>query len=348
MALATLAISLSVTGTAPLAPAGLPSLTQACGRDPGIVCRTVWDLTHDSHAADFVSAYLAGPVQLTLRIAFVLILAVLLRLGARRLISRLTSRAAASHERDDAAAAEAAGVGHRRVFGERHSQRATALASVLSNAASVTIFGIAALIILGDMGLNLAPVLASAGVLGIAFGFGAQNLVRDFLAGVFILLEDQYGVGDVVDVGVVGTVEAVTLRITRLRDINGVVWHIRNGTIKAAGNETQGWARAVVDFPVPARLPVAEVRGTLERAAVALWEEPAWHAVILDRPQVWGVEQVAADSVLIRVVARTAPLSKVNVARELRERLKTALDADAAAIAGVPPAVPRQPDPPAP
>ena len=198
MALAPLAISLSLTGTAPSAPAGLPSLTLACGRDPGIVCRTVWDLTHDSHAADFVTAYLAGPLQLILRIAFVLVLAVLLRLGARRLISRLTTRAAASHPRDDAAAA---GAGHRRVFGERRSQRATALASVLGNAASVTIFSIAAVIILGDMGLNLAPVLASAGVLGVAFGFGAQNLVRDFLAGVFILLEDQYGVGDVVDVG---------------------------------------------------------------------------------------------------------------------------------------------------
>ena len=287
----------------------------------------------------------AGPVQFGLRIAFVLVLAVLLRLGARRLIKRLTKRAATGHEREAAGAA-----GHRGVFGERRSQRATALASVLGNAASVTIFAIAAVIILGDMGLNLAPVLASAGVLGVAFGFGAQNLVRDFLAGIFILLEDQYGVGDVIDVGVVGTVEAVTLRITRLRDINGVVWHIRNGTIKAAGNETFGWARAVIDFPVPYELPVGTARGALEHAAVALWEEPAWHAVILDRPQVWGVENISADTVLIRVAARTAPQAKVKVARELRERLKTALDATAAAGAGPDPAtpapsVPRQPDP---
>ncbi len=344
MALATLVISLSFGGTARPAPAGLPSLTLACGREPGIVCRTVWDLTHNSHAADFVTAYLAGPVQLALRIAFVLLLAVLLRLGAKRLIGRLTTRAAADQDSDDAAAGEA---GHHRVFGQRRSQRATALASVLGNAASVAIFSIAAVIILGDMGLNLAPVLASAGVLGVAFGFGAQNLVRDFLAGVFILLEDQYGVGDVVDLGVVGTVEAVTLRITRLRDVNGVVWHIRNGTIKAAGNETHGWARAVVDFPVPSQLPVTQARGALERAAVALWEEPAWHAVILDRPQVWGVENVSADTVLIRVVARTAPQSKVNVARELRERLKAALDAAPGATPGIPASVPRQPDPPA-
>jgi small-conductance mechanosensitive channel len=360
VALATLAITLSPAGTAPLIPGGTPTLTLTCGRAPSIVCRTVWDLTHNSHAADFVSAYLAGPVQLGLRIAFVLVLAVLVRLGARRLIKRLTTRAAAGHESADAAADSP---GHRSVFGERRSQRATALASVLGNAASVTIFSIAAVIILGDLGLNLAPLLASAGVLGVAFGFGAQNLVRDFLSGIFILLEDQYGVGDVVDIGVVGTVEAVTLRITRLRDINGVVWHIRNGTIKAAGNETHGWARAVVDFPVPSALPVAAARGALERAVVALWDEPAWHAVILDRPQIWGVESVSADTVLIRVAARTAPQSKVKVARELRERLKTALDAETAtgtgtpAIAGTPAgagtpaiattsAVPRQPDPP--
>src|SRR5262249_60199841 len=111
----------------------------------------------------------------------------------------------------------------------RRNPRATALGSVLSNAASVTIFGIATAIILGDLGLNLAPVLASAGVIGIAIGFGAQNLVQDFLAGIFMLLEDQYGVGDVIDIDeVTGTVEAVSLRITRVRDVNAVIWHIRN------------------------------------------------------------------------------------------------------------------------
>ena len=166
----------------------------------------------------------------------------------------------------------------------------------------MTIFSVAGVIILGDLGLNLAPVLASAGVLGIAIGFGAQNLVKDFLAGVFMLLEDQYGVGDFVDIGnVAGTVEAVSLRITRLRDIHGVVWHIRNGTIKQAGDETHGWARAVVDFPVPYQLPVAAARAALERAAASMWNDPAWRSVMLDRPQVWGVEDVSADTVLIRV-----------------------------------------------
>ena len=208
----------------------------------------------------------------------------------------------------------------RGLFGERRSQRATALASVLSNAASVTIFSVAGVIILGDLGLS------------IAIGFGAQNLVKDFLAGIFMLLEDQYGVGDMIDIdNVSGTVEAVSLRITRLRDVNGVVWHVRNGTIKRAGNQTHGWARAVIDFPVPAQVTVAAARAVLEQAAASMWAEPAWRSVILDRPEVWGVEDVSADAVLIRVIARTAPHSRLEVARALRERLKDALDAAAEA-----------------
>ena len=163
--------------------------------------------------------------------------------------------------------------------------------------------------ILGDMGFNLAPVLASAGVLGVAVGFGAQNLVQDFLAGIFMLLEDQYGVGDIIDIGgTSGTVEAVSLRITRLRDVNGVAWHIRNGTISKAGNKSQGWARAVVDFPVPYRHDIPQVRQVMARTATAMWQEPSWRGVILEQPEVWGVQTLYTDAVLLRVVARTAPL----------------------------------------
>ena len=316
-------------------------LSSACGTAPGIACRLVWDLSHNSHAAQFTSIYLAGPIGLALRIVLVVILAVLLRTAASRLIRRLTARAAISEDRPDRTHG---------VFRERRSQRATALASLLGNAASVTIFAIAGLIILGDIGLNLAPVLASAGVLGIAIGFGAQNLVQDFLAGIFILLEDQYGVGDVVDISsVTGTVEAVSLRITRLRDIDGVVWHIRNGTIKRAGNETHGWARAVLDLPVPPGVPVATARTALEHAATQMAQEPRWEAEILDPPEVWGVETVSGDAVLVRVAARTAPRARQNVARELRERLLNALEAEQASAAAVlAAAVPRQPHAPSP
>jgi moderate conductance mechanosensitive channel len=304
----------------PLIHAAVPanSLDGACQAQPGIACQLVWDVSHSPHLATLTRIYLAGPIQLGLRIAFVIVLALVARALARRLIDRVTSRVTVGKD--------ASGERSRLLGGERRQQRATALGSVLGNAASVTIFAIALFIVLGDMGLNLAPILASAGVLGIAIGFGAQNLVQDFLAGIFMLLEDQYGVGDVINVrNITGTVEAVSLRITRVRDVNGVVWHIRNGTIGKSGNESHGWARAVVDFPVPYALDTAEVRGLMERTAVAMYEDPAWEEVITAPPEVWGVQEVTSDSVLVRVIARTAPLRQWDVARELRERLKVAV-----------------------
>lgn len=305
------------------------SLYEACGRtqNPGIACRLVWDVTHSTRAADLTTVYFAGPAQLVIRIGYVLLIAVVLRLIAHRVIGRITSQATRN-------GAEAPDRAHALLFRERRQQRAAALGAILSNAASLTIFGIAAVIIVGDMGLNLAPVLASAGVLGVAIGFGAQNLVQDFLAGIFMLLEDQYGVGDVISVGQTnGTVEGVSLRITRLRDVNGVVWHIRNGTIKKAGNESQGWARAVVDFPVPYHHDLPRVRQTMMRTADAMWQDPAWHEIILEEPEVWGVQELSSEAVLMRVTARTIPLRQWEVQRELTERLKLALDS-AGAING--------------
>ena len=292
------------------------SLNNACHANPGIACQLVWDITHSGTAAHFTRVYLAGPIQLVLRVLFVLLLAIAFRLAAGRVIRRITSRAASTDN---------GGKAHS-LLGERRQQRASALGSVLSNVATMTIFTITLFIILGDLGLNLAPVLASAGVIGIAVGFGAQNLVQDFLAGIFMLLEDQYGVGDVVSIDQVsGTVEAVTLRITRIRDVNGVIWHIRNGTISKSGNESHGWARAVVDIPLPYKLDITEARPLMEEAAVAMWHDDAWSNVILERPEVWGVQQVTSEAVLMRVIARTAPLRQWEVGRELRERLMVAL-----------------------
>lgn len=296
-------------------------LGTACGANPGIACRLVWDISHNARAAELTTIYFTGPAHLVLRIGFVLLLAFILRAAALRMIGRITARAR-----------EEPGNGQDRssrgLFRERRHQRATAVHSILSNAASITIFSIALVIIVGDMGLNLAPVLASAGVLGVAIGFGAQNLVKDFLAGIFMLLEDQYGVGDVIDVGVVtGTVEAVSLRITRLRDVNGVVWYIRNGTIKLAGNESQGWARAVVDFPVGHDRDLGRVREQMHEVATGLWHDPGFSEIMLEAPEVWGVQELSSEGALMRITAKTLPLRQWEVARELRERLKLALDA---------------------
>jgi small-conductance mechanosensitive channel len=312
-------ISQALLAARALSSASSDTLDSTCGKDPGIACRLTWDILHNRNAAELIKVYLAGPVSVVLRIIFVLLVAAIVRFLAHRAINKITARAAASAGNGKTDAAHV-------LVGERRRQRANALGSVLRNVASVVIFGIAAVTIAGDLGLNLAPVLASAGVLGLAIGFGSQSLVRDFLAGIFMLLEDQYGVGDVIDAGyATGTVEAVSLRITRLRDVNGVVWHVRNGTINRIGNESQGWARAVVDFPVAYDQGLPGVRQTMKDTADQMWREPRWHDVIMEEPEVWGVESVSSDAIVMRLVARTLPLRQWEVARELRERLKNAL-----------------------
>jgi small-conductance mechanosensitive channel len=209
---------------------------------------------------------------------------------------------------------------------ERRKQRVQALGAILRSAASVTIFAIAGFVILGDLGINLAPLLASAGVVGVAIGFGAQSLVKDYLSGIFMLVEDQYGVGDVITIGdATGTVETVTLRVTRMRDVNGIVWHIRNGTIDTVGNESQGWARAVIDFPVPFAADLTAIRELLARTGAAMWNEPTWRAVMLEAPEVWGAQEISSSEVTMRMVVKTAPLRQWEVERELRARVKAAL-----------------------
>jgi small-conductance mechanosensitive channel len=305
------------------------TLLTACTGDgqssPGIACRLVWDITHSGSAAQLTQVYLAGPVGLILKIAFVLLLAFVIRFITHRAINRITSRAATIGTGGDA--------GHNRVLlpersGERRRQRSQALESILRNASTILIFGIAGITILGDLGINLAPVLASAGVLGVALGFGAQNLVGDFLAGISILLEDQYGVGDVITVGLTsGTVEAVGLRVTRMRDVNGVVWHIRNGSLQQVGNQSQGWARAVIDIPVPYNQDMSEVRQIMTDVATSLWEQPQWQGVILEQPKVWGVQSLSSSEAIWRLVAMTTPPRQYEVERALRESIKGALDA---------------------
>jgi small conductance mechanosensitive channel len=181
--------------------------------------------------------------------------------------------------------------------------------------------------ILGKLGINLGPIVASAGIVGIALGFGAQNLVKDFLSGIFMILEDQYGVGDVIDVGdATGTVEAVALRTTRIRDVKGTVWHVRNGEITRIGNKSQGWSRALLDIPVAYGHSTDDVRALIKEIADAMWQDPEWTPKILEEPEVWGVEDLGADAVALRLVVKTAPLAQWAVSRELRSRIKKVFD----------------------
>ena len=174
---------------------------------------------------------------------------------------------------------------------------------------------------------------ASAGVVGLAIGFGAQSLVKDFLAGIAMMLEDQYGVGDSVDVGEAsGTVEAVGLRVTRLRDVEGTVWYVRNGEILRVGNQSQNWARTVLDISVGYHENLARVRTILKDVAHQLWEDPAFRPVIIEEPEVWGVQSLSPEAVVVRVTLKTAPLEQWRVAREMRERIKDRFDSEGIAM----------------
>jgi small conductance mechanosensitive channel len=323
----------------------------------------VWDVSHSASAAQLTRVYFAGPVNLVLRIAFVLVLALIIRATTHRIIDRVIRQAANSslperlrrkpgglrlpgrsarkalthfghpgdHPAGSGAKPPASEPGAGALIAqanERRHQRVHALGSILGSGASIAIFGVAGMTILGDLGVNLAPILASAGVLGVALGFGAQSLVGDFLAGISMLLEDQYGVGDVINVGVAtGTVEAVGLRITTLRDVNGVVWHVRNGTLQSVGNQSQGWSRAVVDFPIPYSQDISEIREIMTEVIAEMWAEPEWQGLILEEPQVWGIQSLSSSEVVWRLVAMTSPLRQPDVERELRERIKVTLDA---------------------
>ncbi|MET0740402.1 MAG: mechanosensitive ion channel family protein [Candidatus Nanopelagicales bacterium] len=210
---------------------------------------------------------------------------------------------------------------------ERQQARANTAASLLKSIAGFTILGIAIVVELGVLGVNIAPIIASAGVVGIAVGFGAQSLIKDFLTGIFMIMEDQYGVGDVVDFGVtVGTVEQVGLRVTRVRDFNGVVWHIPNGSITALGNRTQGWGMAIVDVPVAYGEDLDRVGAILRSTATSMAEGPEWNELILDEPPIVAVETMTPLAVTMRVLLKTLAGKNVDVARELRAQVMAALD----------------------
>ena len=213
------------------------------------------------------------------------------------------------------------------IMSQRTEQRAHAIGSLLRSAIAIGVWTIALLMALPLLGINVVPILASASVVGVALGFGAQQLVRDYLAGIFLIIEDQYGVGDIVDLGnLVGTVEEVALRYTRMRDPSGVVWYVRNGEILRVGNRSQGWTMATVDIPVAYDADLEAVRALVQRIAADLDEDPELDDKLLGTPAFAGVESVSGDEVTIRVTAKAVPQMQGPLSRVIRERLKIALD----------------------
>jgi moderate conductance mechanosensitive channel len=269
-------------------------------------------------------------VQPSLTIIGTLVGAVLLRWVLHRAIDRVVGSALARSARNQSQTprratrllAEATGMSQ-----DRSTQRAATTGAILKSTSTFVIAALALLTIMSALGLPLGPLLASAGVVGVALGFGAQSLVKDFLSGIFMILEDQYGVGDVIDTGeAVGTVEDVTLRITKVRDGSGVVWYVRNGEIARVGNRSQGWSTASVDIPVGYSESLDKVLPLIREVMHDLDESPDWSTRLLEEPVVAGVESMVGGVVTVRVIAKCAPNESFAVSREIRERVKTAFD----------------------
>jgi small-conductance mechanosensitive channel len=209
----------------------------------------------------------------------------------------------------------------------RRSQRAEMIGAAVANVASVVIWLMAAILVLHVLGLRLGPLLAGAGIAGLVLSLSAQQMVRDFLSGIAMLMEDQYGPGDVVDAGPAkGVVERVGLRTTRLRAVDGIVWHVRNGEIERLGNESRDWARVLVDVEVARGSDLALATRTVERAGHQVAQDERWQPFLLEAPEVWGVEQVKPASVTIRLVVKTRPSKRDDVARQLRASVESALE----------------------
>ncbi|MFV0535015.1 MAG: mechanosensitive ion channel family protein [Cumulibacter sp.] len=214
---------------------------------------------------------------------------------------------------------------------ERRRQRAETIRSVLQSVVSIAIFTLATALVLGELGVNLAPIVASAGIVGVALGFGAQNLVKDYLNGICMILEDQYGVGDLVDFGdVVGTVEAVSLRTTRVRDVEGVIWYVRNGEVLRIANQSQGTASVVVDFPVAHGTDLELAQREVQRVLSEYAESEDGQKVIVAAPEVLGVQAVTAVGITLRATLSVTPPDRYRVARLLNGKL-----AEAFAAAGI-------------
>ncbi len=295
-----------------------------CATHAGSWCAKVFDLSH--------AAWLARVAQVVITpliaIVAIIVVAVILRWVVGKLIKRLVSGSRNGHGRGILRPLKDRS-SHRlstETVSDRREQRAQTLGSLLKSVASLVIYGLAFVIILQKLGINVGAIIASAGVIGLAVGFGAQSLVQDFLSGIFMMIEDQYGVGDWVDVGSAeGTVETLGLRVSTLRDLDGTLWHVRNGTITAVGNSSQHFATAVVDIPVAYTADTEaalEIMGHAARTAAA---RPEVRKNLLGEVTVAGVQSIAPEAVTLRVTVPTKPGQQWATRRTLNAAIKTAL-----------------------
>ena len=314
------------------------TVTDACGTDPGVACSLVFDLTGNTSAAR-ISEFAARPIKVVI---ILLVAWMINRFGRRWLdravegwLDRRSGMAEKTRQKSDEASSRIEGLREaaaRRArlmveHQERSSQRTRTLGAILRSIMSMVIYGMAVMMSLAEFDVNLGPLIAGAGIVGVAIGFGAQSLVKDFLSGVFMLLEDQYGVGDIVDLGdMVGVVEEVNLRTTQVRDIQGTLWHIPNGEIRRVANMSQDWGQAVLDIGVAYDTDIRAAMGVIKQVADEVWRQQLPNATIIAEPTIAGVQNFGESAIAIRLMAKTEPGEQFATARELRGRLKEALD----------------------
>ncbi|HSP28053.1 MAG TPA: mechanosensitive ion channel family protein [Ilumatobacteraceae bacterium] len=307
-----------------------PDLEQACGSNPSWICETVFDLSGGNRLLAETADWLVS-VFLIVIVAFVLAQIAKRYLGraVARVVAPDTAVAARQLQRlggDRATTYVAEPIGFN-LEDPRRQARLQSISLVVGSTASVIIWSIAIIMALGEIGLDLAPLIAGAGIAGVALGFGAQSLVKDCISGLFMLLEDQYGVGDVVDLDeATGVVEKISLRTTVLRGVDGTVWHVPNGVVSRVGNKSQLWSVALIDVDVAYDCDLAAARTVILDCATQLAESDDWSAVVIEPPQLLGVEALGADGITIRVTTKVEPGAQWGLQRALREALKAALD----------------------
>lgn len=275
-----------------------------------------------------VEAFFLSPLGTLVSIALIIVGAViaawLMHFVIRRIVNQIVSGVKKNQGAEDTQALNVSPLAAVRLV-----QRTRTLGTVLGNMVNVTVVIVAIVLIVNEINENIIGSLALlTAALGAGLGFGAQNIVKDVLNGLFMVMEDQLGVGDVVDLGpATGVVERVGIRITQVRDVNGTLWFVRNGEILRVGNMSQGWARVIIDLAIPYDADVEAVQDRMLDAASSLAQDPKWRSRILERPELWGIESISEEALVIRLVVKTRPPAKDDVARELRSRLKGATDA---------------------
>jgi small conductance mechanosensitive channel len=272
-------------------------------------------------------AFWEGPWGISLTVAIVIVAAIVLRIVLTfvidRVVTRIVNGVKKKHDTTDTQALQNSPLAAVRIV-----QRTRTIGSVLGNVVTALIVIVATLWIITTINPNITAAFSLiTAALGAGLGFGAQNIVKDVLNGLFLVVEDQLGVGDVVDTGfATGVVEAVGIRVTQIRDVNGTLWYVRNGEMLRVGNLSQGWSRVILDLAVPYTADVDDVQARMLDTAVGMSEDPKWAGRILERPEIWGIESISSEAVVIRLVVKTRSSSKDDVARELRARLKRLLD----------------------